>query len=198
MADVRALLALADGLATHLSRSYPAALRESAPATFEALASTTLFNPTGSGSPTGSRVTVWPYRVAIDAHARNRQSPLPPDLQRRVLPLEVQLLVAVWSGTVAEELTVFAWTLRELHLRPVFDAAMLSSVPAGLQPDERIEITPVSLSLEDHWRLWEGVKTGYRLSQPYVARIVQIDIDEPEAGLVVARRLQLSDAEGAR
>jgi hypothetical protein len=42
-------------------------------------------------------------------------------------------------------------------------------------------------------RLWDGNKSGYRLSTALVARVLQVDITERDARPVVARRLRFTD-----
>ena len=44
------------------------------------------------------------------------------------------------------------------------------------------------MSVEDMMRLWEAIAPSYRISVPYVARIVTLDVEEDEAAPVLARR----------
>jgi len=192
MANVRALRAVAEGLATHLARAYPASLNDQTPATFVALSSGTLhgaFNDAAS-----SRITVWPYRTTVNEHHRNSSFPVTQGQTNRPLPLDVHLLVSVWASTPEAEFTLFAWALRELFQLTVLDGAILSSVDAGFRPEEQLQLVPMDLSLEDLMRLWDGVKPGYRLSAAFVARVLHIDITERDAQPVVARRLRFVDA----
>jgi hypothetical protein len=191
MANVRALHAVADGLAMHLTRAYPTALSEDIPATFVALSTGTLHAAFNDSANT--RITVWPYRTSINEHHRNLSFAAPQGLSNRPLPLDVHLLVSVWASTVEAELTLFAWTLRELYQLSVLDGAVLSSIDAEFGPGEQLQLTPMELSLEDLMRLWDGVKPGYRLSAAFVARVLHIDITQADAQPVVARRLRFTD-----
>lgn len=195
MANVHALMSLADGLAARLRTVYPAALNETHPARFLPLSSGAL----QQGAPAlnnDSLVTVWPYRVAVNEHLRNREFTLATRQLNRPLSLDVHLLVTVWSANVHDELMLFAWTLRELQRLPVLDASVLRSVDAQLRPDELIQLMPQDLGLDEQLKLWEALSPKYRLSMPYVARVVQLDDLSDEARPVVAQRLRHGDSLG--
>ena len=193
MADVHALMSLADGLATRLRAAYPAALNDAHPARFLALSSGAL----SQGAPalnSDTLVSIWPYKVGISEHLRNREFRLPAQQLNRPLSLDVHLLVTVWSTTVHDELLLFAWTLRELDRLSLLDASVLAGgVDAQWRPDEQVQLQPVEMSLEDLLRLWEGLAPKYRLSMPYVARVLQLDEISTEGRPVVAQRLRLQD-----
>jgi len=190
MANVQALLALADGLATHLARAYPKALSDVNPAKFEAVSSATVHKEPVEAT---NRITIWPYRVSVNGDQRNRAFPLPQGLTNRPLPLDVHLLVSVWAARTDVELVLFTWAMRELYQLASVDASILSSIDAEMRPDEQLQLAFVELSLEDLMRLWEGNKSGYRLSTALVARVLQVDITERDAQPVVARRLRFTD-----
>lgn len=190
MANVQALLALADGLATHLARAYPKVLSDVSPAKFEAVCSATVHKEPVEAS---NRITIWPYRVSVNEHQRNRAFPLPQGLTNRPLPLDVHLLVSVWAARTDVELVLFTWAMRELYQLASVDASILSSIDAEMRPDEQLQLAFVELSLEDLMRLWDRNKSGYRLSTALVARVLQVDITERDARPVVARRLRFTD-----
>lgn len=188
MANEFALVSLADSLAKRLDNAYPAALRAAHGCAFQAIGSGGLLtDPTAEG--TSAVLTVWPHRVTVNEQLRNLP-PAPPaqaGRRNRPLTLDVHLLLSVWTANAATELVVFTWMLRELHREPVLDASALSS-NAGWGPDDVIQLIPAEMSVEDMMRLWEAITPSYRLSAPYVARIVTIDVFEDEAPPVLARR----------
>jgi hypothetical protein len=190
VANVQALLALADGLATHLSRAYPKAMNDVDPVKFEAVCSATVHKEPPDNS---TRLTIWPYRASINEHQRNRSFALPQGLTNRPLPLDVHLLVSVWATRTEHELTLFTWAMRELYQLSAVDGSVLSTVDAEMRPDEQLQLSFSDLSLEDMMRLWEGNKGGYRLSFALLARVLQVDITQRDAEPVVARRLRLQD-----
>lgn len=186
MANEFALISLADSLAARLSNAYPAALRAAHPCSFQAVGSGGLLAELGGE---GAVLSVWPHRVTVNEQLRNaRPSPLAAVGRRnRPLALDVHLLLSVWSGSAATELVVLAWVMRELQREPLLDASSLSTT-GGWRADEVVQLVPAEMSVEDMMRLWEAITPAYRISVPYVARVVSIDLEEDDAMPVLARR----------
>ena len=190
MANEAAVASLAESLAQRLTNAWtPALAARHGEVAFQAVASGGLLADVAVEG-LNAVVTVWPWRLTINEQMRNVAAP---QVQRRAgqanrpLMLDVHLLLAVWSGNAARELAVFAWVMRELHRVPVLDASALSS-SGGWAGDEVVQLVPAEMSVEDMMRLWDAIAPTYRLSASYVARIVQVDVEEPEAAPVVARR----------
>ena len=186
MANPFALISLADSLAARLTNAYPAPLQAAHPCSFQSVGSGGLLADLGAE---GAVLSVWPHRVTVNEQLRNvRPAPLPtPGRRNRPLGLDVHLLLSVWSGSAATELVVLAWVMRELHREPVLDASTLSS-NGGWRADEVVQLVPAEMSVEDMMRLWEASAPSYRISVPYVARIVTLDVEEDEAAPVLSRR----------
>lgn len=191
MANVFALHAVADGLARYLDRAYPTALRNDHACTFEAIGSGGLVRERPEAA--GNRITLWPYRVLVNEHQRNREFALRPGRINRPLPLDLHLLLTVWADAPGDELLLFAWALRELYRLPVIDGSVLTTVDAGLSDAEQIQLAAAEMTVEDMMRIWDAVTPSYRLSAPFVARVVQLDIEQDEARNVVAQRLRFTD-----
>ena len=192
MANEFALISLADSLAARLGNAYPAALQAAHPCSFQSVGSGGLLADLGGE---GAVLSVWPHRVTVNEQMRNlRAAPLPtPGRRNRPLALDVHLLLSVWSGSAATELVVLAWVMRELHRQPILDASTLSP-NGGWRVDEVVQLVPAEMSVEDMMRLWEAITPSYRISVPYVARIVSIDLEEDEAAPVLARRFDYAKA----
>lgn len=181
MANEFALMSLADSLARRLAQAYPAALRAAHACAFKAIGSGGLLSdPPLEGA--GAVVTVWPYRVTVNPHWRA----LPPEQIARQgrreppMTLDVHLLLTVWSDSTATELVVFAWMMRELHRAPLLDASTLTG-DAGWSQGDVIEVLPTEMGVEDMMRLWAAITPSYRLSAPYSARVVSIDVADDDA-----------------
>ncbi|MBT9458550.1 MAG: DUF4255 domain-containing protein [Burkholderiaceae bacterium] len=187
MANEFALISLADSLANRLANAYPEPLRQLHACTFQSVGSGGLLADLGGQG--GAVLSIWPHRVTVNEQVRNsRPAPLPtPGRRNRPLSLDVHLLLSVWSGSADSELTIFAWMLRELHRDPLLDASTLST-NGGWRPDEVVQLIQAEMSVEDMMRIWEAIAPGYRLSAPFVARIVSLDVEEDEAAPVIARR----------
>jgi Pvc16 N-terminal domain len=188
MANESALLSLAESLARRLDNAYTPALRGlHGEVSFQAIGSGGLLADLGAQ---GAVLSVWPYRVTVNEQMRNLSAAdarRTPGLSNRPLALDVHLLLSVWTANTATELGVFAWVLRELHREAILDASTLSS-NGGWAADEVVQLIPAELTVEDMMRIWEAIAPGYRLSAPYVARIVQLDVEQPDGLPVLARR----------
>jgi len=191
MANVFALHALADGLARYLDRAFPSDLRATHPCSFESVGSGSLVRERPDGA--GSRITLWPYRLLINEHQRNRQFPAGPGRINQPLPLDVHLMLTVWADAPGDELVLFAWAMRELYLLPVIDRSLLTTVDAGFDDGDEIQLAPTEMTVEDMMRIWDAVTPSYRLSAPFVARVVQLDVEHDEGRNVVAQRLRFTD-----
>ena len=194
MANPFALLSLADSLAKRLDNAYPDALRAAHPCGFQAIGSGGLLDDVTSDGQQAT-LTVWPHRITVNQQLRNTQAPASPGKRNRPLMLDVHLLLSVWSSITGAELTVFGWMLRELHREPLLDASTLSS-SGGWRADDVVQLIPAEMSVEDMARLWDSIKPSYRLSAPYVARIVTLDVEDDEAAPVLVRRFDYGRPDG--
>jgi hypothetical protein len=52
---------------------------------------------------------------------------------------------------------------------------------AGFGVDEALQIVPGDLAHDGIMRIWDTLESNYRLSVPYIMRIVRIDSDVPPA-----------------
>lgn len=184
VANEFALISLADSLAARLGNAYPPALQAAHPCQFQAVGSGGLSAELGGE---GAVLSVWPHRVTANEQLRNA---LPPPLagrRNRPLLLDVHLLLTVWSSSAATELVVLAWVMRELHRQPVLDGSVLTAT-GGWRPDEVVQLVPAEMSVEDMMRIWEAITPAYRISMPFVARVVSVDVEEDEAAPVLVRR----------
>ena len=133
-------------------------------------------------------VSLFVHRVAINNHLRNTRtnSPIGP------LGLDLHFLLTVWAENASDELVLLAWAMRELHQHAFLDRSSLSD-DANWASDEQITILPTDLPAEEMARIWEAAQRGYRLSYPFIARVIRIDIDRtPDAAPVVAKQFTLT------
>ena len=184
MANMFGIHSVGDSLVTFLRNTYPEPLRTEIPCEFRLLSSGELDN----GEDFGTAVTLYMYRAAIDEHLRNHPDVRKPDAQPYPLSLNLYYIFIIWADTPIAEQTITAWVMTQLHQYPILDQSTLSS-SAEWDEDEQIHIVPIDMSNEDLMRLWDAVTPGYRLSLPYLARVIRIvptDVNEGEP--VVATR----------
>lgn len=137
--------------------------------------------------PANPAVTVFLYRIAVNAETRNRSKRTLPDgrVTRPLLPLELYFLITPWASETSDEYLIAGRILQVLY-----DNAELG--PAHLQgsswtSEDSVQLILQSLSIEDHYRIWDSSKLPYRLSLTYMARVVGI---EPSEAIDVAPVLE--------
>jgi hypothetical protein len=190
MANHLAIYSFSQSLVDFLGQSYAAfrATPESGglPAASFDLLSSADFN---SDKDLKNQVTLYLHRVALNQHLRNSKG------AQSVGPigLDLHFLLTVWVEHARDEQAILGWAIRELHYHSFLDRGSLSA-EAGWAVDEAISIVPAELSVEDMARLWEVARRGYRLSFPFLARIVRLGRTVPDDTTpAVARRFTYTD-----
>lgn len=186
MANLFSINSVGESLVRFLRDTYPEPLRTDHPCEFRQVSSAEL----AEADDMETAVTLYLYRVAVDEHTRNIA---PPNRAHdRPMPLSVALyfLVIVWADDALAEQTLTAWVMSQLNQHPILDQSNLSAA-GGWAREDVVHFLPFELSNEDLMRIWDALTPSYRLSIPYVARVVRIDPEEADAGLpVVATRLR--------
>ncbi len=177
MAGVYSIYSVGDSLITFLRNTYPEPLRSEYPCEFRLVSSGEL----SETEDFGTAVTLYLYRVENDAATRNMPYSRGGKDLENPLSLALHYLLVIWGDSALAEHTIAAWTMLQLHQHPIFDKSNLSS-SGDWDPGDRIHIVPMEMSNEDLMRLWDVITPNYRISLPYVARVVRIDPDRIEAG----------------
>lgn len=184
MANVYAIHAVGNSIATYLRNTYPTGM----PACrFELVSSGQL---AGEFDET-TRITLYLYRVTVNEHGRGQRRS---GSARAPLGMDLHYMLSAWAANPLDEQVTLAWAMRALHEVPVLDVSSLSP-EAGWARDEIVQVVPAELSTEDVMRIWDALDPAYRLSVSYVARVVVLDPDEDavEHPRVVTRRLAFGE-----
>jgi len=191
MSTIYSVYSVGDSLATFLRSTYPEPLRTEHPCDFRLISSGEL----EENKDMGTSVTLYLYRLDIDKHARNNSHPNYLYGTQKPLSLCLYYIFIIWADNPLVENTIAAWVMSQMHRHPVLDQSILSS-SGGWQPDDQVFIVPIEMSNEDLMRMWEAMAPSYRLSLPYIARVVRIDPDSFEDALpVVATRYRSGELE---
>ncbi|RQP21469.1 DUF4255 domain-containing protein [Piscinibacter terrae] len=199
MATASAIHAITSGIAQVLSRAYQLRPLAGVTCKFEPLGISDFKKLDGSDP----KVSIVLYRISHNEHLRNRPPPMLPTGKPCPLTVNLHMLITVWADSALKEQSLIAWTLRELHMRPVMDKSMFADV-GGFGVNDLVTMFPEELTLDDLSKLWQVLVPPLRPSLGYVARNVMIDIEsQPDAERVVATRFALDDdvaevAEGAQ
>ena len=147
-----------------------------------------------AGAPMPEGLSLYTYRVAVNATRRNMPPSLGPDGRRyrAPLPLDLHFLLSPWAKTAVRQLRIIGWAMRELQNVPVLPAGLLNHYGPEhdtFRPAEAVELFCESPSLQDMSYILEPIKSAQPLSVTYVARMVLIESAIPiEVGEPVQTR----------
>lgn len=126
------------------------------------------------------------WRVGITGAPRN----LPPRRThdgrafRPSLPVDLHFLMLPIAATADKQTEMLGWALAFLHQLPALGGEVINrstkGIPAAFQPEESVELVADPLNAADYLALWDRVNGGFQAGMTYVARSVQLDIDQPE------------------
>ncbi|MEC5385332.1 DUF4255 domain-containing protein [Uliginosibacterium sp. H3] len=175
MANVLAIHSVGSSIATFLRNTYPKVVAgvNMPDADFAQMSSGEM---AGSIDDALTRITLYLYRVTVNEHSRQQRPALMSQEQQAPLGLDLHFMLTAWAGNAQDEQLMLAWTMRQLYLYPILDASSLSP-EAGWGSDEVIQIIPSELPTEEMMRIWDALDPSYRISVPYIARLVRIDPD---------------------
>ncbi|GAB3866141.1 hypothetical protein GCM10028801_38000 [Nocardioides maradonensis] len=143
-------------------------------------------------SPMATGVSVFVYQVGVDSVQRT----LPPALpqHRRPLPLRIALLLTAWAKDASTEHALLGWSMRAVADSPVLASGFLNATTPGVfGHDETVELSPIELSNEEVFHLWQVLPSSLQLSAAYVARVLRVESElvEPSGAPVLERDLDL-------
>jgi hypothetical protein len=92
------------------------------------------------------------------------------------VPLDLHYLLTPWASNAEYEHRVLGSAMRALEETPILAGPLLDTTHApGWAPDEAVQVTPGDMSPDGIMGIWDTLQADYRLSVPYLARVVRID-----------------------
>ncbi len=134
---------------------------------------------TAIGSPA---LSVFFYRVDLNRIQRAAWSAIGSQDGRAHLPLDCHFLITQWANNADEELRILGKAMQCLESSPVLGGPLLHP-SSDWAPNESLQVVLGEISTEEVMRTFDSLPTDYRLSVPYVARLVRISsrIANPDA-----------------
>ena len=156
-----------------------AADKPAAPATTKAvMVGTDQFNLKSQTEIKPPVLTLFLVRVEVN---RGIRGPRPEEPLR--LSLDLHLLITPWAANAADEQRILGSAMRCLEETPILTGALLdTTLEAGWAPNEAVHVVPGDLGPDGIMRVWETLETEYRLSVPYLARVVRLESPPIPAG----------------
>jgi hypothetical protein len=119
-------------------------------------------------------VSLYFYRVDFNKTMRAAWSAVGHHDGRSHLPLDLHFLVTAWASNAHEELALLGRTMQIFESDPILSGPLL--FPAGeWAPGDAVQIVMEEISTEAVMRTFDSLPVDYRLSVPYIARVIRID-----------------------
>jgi hypothetical protein len=153
-------------------------------------------------SPSGHGVGLFLYRVVVNGPQRNRAARVIANgtRMRPSLPVDLYYILTPWGTSVVTQHEILGWAMRILEDSAILPAGLLNSIyERAFMPSETVEIVTDPISLQDQTGLWQSLRTSWRLSVGYVARMVALDSTKafPNGPLVRVRELDYRGPENS-
>lgn len=185
MPNLHAVHSVGHSLVTWLKNAFPADVRAVTDCEFLLLSSGEM----AAKDERGPALSLWLYRVSINPHLRNTGRRGDGPEARTPLFLDLHFLLTAWADNALAEHTLIAWAMQRFNDHPLLDLSALSP-EGGWTAADQVQVVPEDVPQEELLRLWDALEPKYRLSVPYIVRVVRIDPDVfPEHPPVVATRL---------
>ena len=137
-----------------------------------------------SDSAVKEGVTVFLYRVAINAARRSLPPTTAPDGRRyrAPLPVDIYYLLTPWAKSAAKQQRLLGWAMRKLQDVTVLPASLLNHyVPEDdtFRKQETVELFCETVSLQDMTNILDTLDLDQHLSVVYCARMILLESEVP-------------------
>jgi hypothetical protein len=133
------------------------------------------FDPNAGGNLlTPPALSIFPYRVDLNRTMRPAWSSVG-SLDGHVhLPLDLHFLITPWADNAETELQIVGRAMECLESTPILSGPLLD--PSGLwAPVEGVQVVLDDLPTDSIMRTFDSLTAHFRLSVPYIARVIRID-----------------------
>lgn len=145
-------------------------------------------------------VSVYCYRLTVDKETRPGWSAVGSVDGVPRIPLRMHLLLAAWAANAAEELRWIGLAAQVLESNSILTGVQLLPVQVDgssfspWQPGDAVQVVTDDLALESMSEAFQALTTEFRLTVPYIARVICLDGPVQPVGervALVADRLEL-------
>ncbi len=137
-----------------------------------------------NGDMTLPLISLFLYRVGINAHTRAAWSSVSHQDNKIHLPLDLHYLLTPWAANAEFEYRILGQAMECLERTPILSGPLLYP-SANWTGNESVQLCIPDMSTEDLMRTFDSLPVDYKLSVPYTARIVRIDSPEQRVEPVV-------------
>jgi hypothetical protein len=129
-------------------------------------------------------LSIFLYRVDFNKSMRAAWSAVGAADGKGHLALDLHFLLTPWADNAEHEHLILGRAMQAIEDTPVLSGPLLYAPATGLPdeptptPTEAVQIVLEEISTEALMRTFDSLPTDYRLTVPYIARIVRIDTRE--------------------
>lgn len=136
------------------------------------------------GSPA---LSIFLYRVDFNKVMRAAWSAASAQDGRTHLGLDLHYLITPWADNAEDEHRILGCAMQCIESSPILSGPLLHS-SGEWGGDESIQLVLEELSTEAVMRTFDSLPTDYRLSVPYIARVMRLDgrVAAPERPVITA------------
>jgi len=146
------------------------------------------FSPDKVGGSIGSpALSIFLYRVDFNKAMRAAWSGAAHRDGRAHLGLDLHYLITPWAENATDEHKILGRAMQCLETTPILTGPMLHA-SGEWDAGESIQVVLEEVSSEAVMRMFDSLPTDYRLSVPYIARVMRLDglVAEPAGPVVTA------------
>lgn len=130
-------------------------------------------------------ISVYCYRVSVDRETRAGWSSIGSIDGIARIPLRMHFLIAAWAPNVEDELRFLGLAAQVLESESILTGPLLD-VSGEWAAGDSIQVVSDDLALDSMSEAFQALSTDYRLSLPYLARVICIDGRQQDHGERVA------------
>jgi hypothetical protein len=144
--------------------------------THAALVTSTAFDPGSFGGfdVGAAGLTIYLYRIVPNAAMRATWSAAGHVDGRSHLPVDLHYLLTAWADNADWEHAILGKAMQTLEDTPILGGPLLAP-SAAWAPTEAVQVTLDIVEIETILRIFDSFESEFRLSVPYIARVVRID-----------------------
>lgn len=121
-------------------------------------------------------LSIYVYRVDFNKTMRAAWSAVGHFNGRAQLPLDIHFLITAWADNAEFEQRIIGSAMECLETTPILSGPLLYPDPlANWAPGEAVQVMLEELGTEAVMRTFDSLPTDYKLSIPYLARIVRLE-----------------------
>ncbi len=139
-------------------------------------------NSSGTGGISIPCVTIFLYRVDYNTTMRAAWSQVGFHDGRAHLPVDLHFLLTPWGTNADHEMRIIGRVIQCLDENPILNGPMLDNL-SNWTPHEGVQVCLEDLSTEDIMRIYDSLPVNFKLSVPYVARVLRVDGRRADAGV---------------